>query len=44
MGNLIGMFLGCVNTNYFKDEGEVDEGFKHDIELFEARKDASEAF
>ncbi len=36
--------LGRVNTNHIKNKSEMDEGFKHDVEFFEAREDTSETF
>ena len=35
---------GRVNTNHVDDQGEMDEGGEHDVELLEAREDAAEAF
>jgi hypothetical protein len=32
----MGRRLGRVNTNHVDDQGEVDEGGEHEIELFEA--------
>ena len=39
-----GAELGRVNTKHVGDQGEVDEGGEHEIELFEAREDAAKAF
>ncbi len=35
--------LGGVNTNHVDDQGEMDEGGEHGVELFEAREDAAKA-
>ena len=37
------MRLGRVNTNHVDDQGEMDEGGEHGVELFEAREDAAKA-
>ena len=39
----IGGPLGRVNTKHVDDQGEMDEGGEHEVELFEAREDAAKA-